>query len=150
MPRGLFLLLLLTACAAPDPFEFPRESDAHATLDPERDIVTTLADGHVVRLTDLPGAEDGEALSPDGRWMAFVGGATGIASVWVVAVPVDGGPAGAPIQLTNVGLEHVERRPGQAPQGFVPPPDLAPLRWQDDATIVWTAGGEQHRAELPR
>ncbi len=31
-------------------------------------------------------------------------------------------PGGAPVQLTNVGLEGIKRRPGQPPPGFVPPP----------------------------
>lgn len=152
MTRGLLLLLLLSACVGPGPGsdEPLPESDAHAVLDPNRDLFTTLDDGQVLRLTDLPGAEDGEALSPDGLWMAFVGGATGIASVWVVRVPTDGGPVSAPIQLTNVDLEHAARRPGHPPEGFVPPPDLAPLRWADDRTIVWTARGVEHRVELPR
>lgn len=150
MPRVLLLLILLSACAASESGDLPVESDAHAVLDPDRNIHATLDDGRVVQLTDLPGAEDGEALSPDGRWMAFVGGATGIASVWAVEVPTDGAPAPAPIQLTNVGLERATRQPGVAPEGFVPPPDLAPLRWKDAHTIVWTAGGVEHQAELPR
>lgn len=152
MKRALLLALLplLGACDSPEPAGLLPESDAHATMDPERDLHVTLADGRAVQLTSLRGAEDAEALSPDGRWMAFVGGDTGIASVWAVRVPTDGGKAPAPVQLTNVGLEHQDRRPGQAPQGFVPLPDSGPLRWLDDRTIVWTAAGVEHRVEIPR
>ncbi len=148
MRRGLFLLILLLGCGPPPTGEPLPESDAHATLDPERDLHVEI-DGRIVQLTDLPGAEDGEARSPDGRWVAFVGGATGIASVWVVEVPNNGSPA-EPIQLTNVGLQDAPRRPGSPPDGFVPPPDRAPLRWKDTRTVAWTAAGVEYTAELPR
>ena len=136
----------LAACAEPGP---PSESDAHAVLDPDRDVWVDVA-GVLVRATDVPGAEDGEAVSPDGKHVVFVGGATGIASVWVAAVPAspDADPA-TPVQLTNVGLEHVRREPGQPPPGFVPPPDRGPLRWLDDRTVAWTAAGVEHTARLP-
>ena len=150
MTRSLLLLLLLCGCdAAPGPSLQP-ESDAHASMDPERDILLTQANGSVLQLTDLPGAEDSEALSPDGRWVAFVGGDTGIASVWAVQVPTDGGKAPPPIQLTNIGLETQRRAPGQAPVGFVPLPDDGPLRWLDARTVAWTAAGVEHTVELPR
>ena len=71
----------------------------------------------------------------------------GIASVWVTRVPAAGERPRTPTQLTNVGLV---RTPGQAPEGFVPPPDRGPLTWQDDHTVAWTAGGVQYTAELPR
>ncbi len=143
----LFLVALLAACTSPD--ELQPESDAHAVLDPERNIVLQSSDGPVL-VTDLPGAEDGEAISPDGSLVAFVGGATGIASVWIAPVPRPGEAPGAPTQLTNVGLESVRREVGQPPAGFVPPPDHGPLRWEDDRTIVWTAGGVVYRATVPR
>jgi hypothetical protein len=152
MRRSLSLpaLVLLGACAASDPATPLPESDAHAVMDPDRDLHLRLDDGRVVQLTDLPGAEDGEALSPDGRWVAFVGGDTGIASVWAVRVPAGGEKAPAPVQLTNVSLEHQPRTPGQAPEGFVPLPDDGPLRWIDARTIAWTAAGVEHRVEVPR
>ena len=103
----------------------PPESDAGAILDPDRDVHVRIADGTVVQVTDLPGAEDSEAVSPDGTHVAFVGGATGIASIWVAAVPAPGLPPATPHQLTNVGLEAQPRTPGQPPPGFVPPPDPA-------------------------
>lgn len=150
MNRGLLLLAFLAACTPAPPEGLPPESDAHAVMDPDRNLSATLEDGSVVQLTDLPGAEEAEATSPDGRWVAFVGGASGIASVWVVPVPRKGERAAAPIQLTNVGLEHVGRTPGQAPEGFVPTPEQGPLRWADERTIVWTARGQDHSVQVPR
>jgi hypothetical protein len=143
------LLLLLAGCASP-PQELLPESDAHAVMDPDRDVYVQLDDGTEVRASAMDGAEDSEALSPDGRWIAFVGGDTGIASVWVAEVPKPGQEPVAPIQLTNVGIEHQRRAPGQPPAGFVPPPDHAPLRWLDDRTIAWTAGGVEHTVEVPK
>ncbi|MCP4871347.1 MAG: hypothetical protein GY898_21770 [Proteobacteria bacterium] len=140
----LTLIVLLAACAPAGPGPLP-ESDAHATMDPDRDL---HVDG--VQVTDLVGAEDGEALSPDGAWIAFVGGATGIASVYAVALPGDDGVRAEPVQLTNVGLEHVARTPGKAPLGFVPPPDRGPVRWLDDRTVAWTAAGLEYTASVPR
>jgi hypothetical protein len=143
------LLLLLAACSSVEP-ELTPESDAHAVMDPERDIVLHDATGARIQVTDLEGAEDGETLSPDGRWVAFVGGETGIASVWVARVPAAGAPPHPPIQLTNVGLEARPRTPGQAPEGFVPPPDRGALRWAGDRTVTWTAGGVEYSAEVPK
>jgi hypothetical protein len=145
--RRLLLLTLLIGCApAGDP---PPESDAHAVLDPERDVVVRR-DGVGVRATEMAGAEDGEAVSPDGEWVAFVGGDTGIASVWAVRVPAPGAPPNKPVQLTNKGLQDQPRTPGQPPGGFVPPPDHGPLRWVDDRTVAWEAGGVTHTAAVPR
>lgn len=146
MQRLLLLPLLLAACAA-EPTALPPESDAHAVMDPERDITVEI-DGQTVRVTDLEGAEDGEAISPDGRLVAFVAASPeGIASVWVADVPAAGEQPISPLQLTNVGLE---RTPGQAPAGFVPPPDRGPVRWLDADTVAWTAEGREYTAELPR
>ena len=150
-PRLLLLpvLLLFTACSCPSE-ELPPESGAHAAMDPDRDVIVRLADGVEVRATAMEGAEDAEAVSPDGRQIAFVGGDTGIVSVWVAAVPKPGQEPGTPVQLTNVGLEYQRRVPGQPPEGFVPPPDRAPLRWLDARTVAWTAAGVEYTAEVPR
>ncbi|MES2644065.1 MAG: hypothetical protein V4850_31555 [Myxococcota bacterium] len=83
------------------------------------------------------GRPDRLALSPDGATLVYVGGHSGIASVW--AVPT---VAGAPRQLTNVG---VLPTPGGAPEGFVPPPERGPVRF-DGARIVWTAEGAERTA----
>lgn len=148
--RGfLLVLLLLAACTGPTD-ALPPESDAHALMDPDRDVHVVTVDGVRVKATDMEGAEDAEAVSPDGRWVAFVGGDTGIASVWLAPVPKPGEQPGTPIQLTNVGLERQPRTPGHAPEGFVPPPDHAPLRWLDARTVAWTAGGVEYTAEVPQ
>jgi hypothetical protein len=65
---------------------------------------------------------DRPALGPDGV-VAFVSGRTGIASVYVLR------PGQEPVQLTNVGLERLKRRPGEPPPGFVPPP-MGPLSFE--------------------
>ncbi|MDP2308093.1 MAG: hypothetical protein Q8P18_18865 [Pseudomonadota bacterium] len=83
------------------------------------------------------GRPDRLALSPDGSAVAYVGGHTGITSVW--ALPTRGG---VPRQLTNVG---VQATPGEAPLGFVPLPERGPVRF-DGASVVWTAEGTERRA----
>lgn len=125
------------------------ESDAGATIDPDRDIVLTWADGSRVQVTDLPGAEDGEALSPDGRHLAFLAAPNGLAAVFVTEVPGPGQPLGRPVQLTNVGLERARKAPGRMPDGFVPLPEQGPLRWRDARTIEWDAQGRIFSASLP-
>ena len=92
------------------------------------------------RLLTNRGSPDRPALSPDGRHVAFVSAATGIASVWLVRF--DGS---ALRQLTNQGLRRSGRR---APAGFVPVPDSAPPRFAD-GRLVWTVGGRRHAVELP-
>lgn len=147
----LFALSLVLACDASAPAtEMPPESDAGAVLEPERDVVLPI-DGALVQITSLPGAEELEVVSPDGRWVAFVSGTTGIASVWTVRMPSAADPKPTPVQLTNVGLESIERAPGQPPAGFVPVPETAKgLRWLDAHTIGWSAGGRTYSVEAPR
>ncbi len=92
-----------------------------------------VADGLVLaepRLTR--GRPERFALAPDGAELAFVSGASGLASLW--SLPTAGGE---PRQLTNVGLRPT---PGAAPAGFVPPPDRGPPRFLGDH-LVWTAQG---------
>lgn len=91
-------------------------------------------------IVDAGGRPDRVAVSPDGTTVAFVWGITGIASVWTV--PSAGGAP--PSQRTNVGLEDAPRRPGEAPAGFVPPPDSGPPRFDGD-DLVWTAQGREWR-----
>lgn len=73
------------------------------------------------------GSADRAVLSPDGRWVAFVYAPAGTAAVGVV--PFEGG---APIQLTNVGVERRKHAPGAPPEGFVPVPA--------DASFVFVGG----------
>jgi hypothetical protein len=126
------------------------DSDAHAVIDPDRDVYLRLPDGTRIQVSDLPGPEDGEAVSPDGQWVAFLGGATGIASVYAAPIPRPGEKPRPALQLTNVGLERQPKTPGRMPEGFVPPPDKGPLYWADARTVAWTAAGIEYRAELPR
>lgn len=86
------------------------------------------------------GAPDRVAISADGERVAWVSGATGIASVW--AMPFAGGPA---VQLTNRDLVRV---PGVEPVGFVPPPHLGPLQIEDDV-VRWTSPAGPHEVPLP-
>jgi hypothetical protein len=60
----------------------------------------------------------------------------------VLVAPFDGGPA---VQLTNRGLA---RPDGGPPLGFVPPPHLEPLRF-DDGALTWDSADGPHRAALP-
>lgn len=146
----LFVALLIGCSAPPPASEVPPESDAGVPLEPERDVVLPV-DGRLVQVTDLPGAEELEVRSPDGAWVAFVSGTTGIASVWAVPMPTADVPKPTPVQLTNVGIERTKRTPGQPPAGFVPVPETANgLRWVDDRTVAWTAGGQEYSVEVPR
>lgn len=89
-------------------------------------------------LVEAGGRPDRISLSPDGATVAFVWGITGIAGVWTVPAAGDTPPS----QLTNIGLEDAPRRPGEAPEGFVPPPDAGPPRFEGD-DLVWTAQGRE-------
>lgn len=149
-PATLLGLAALFGCAPALPAsQIPPESDAGALLEPDRDAVVAR-DGRLVQVTALPGAEELEVVSPDGAWVGFVAGASGLAAVWAAPMPV-GDALGTPVQLTNVGLESVPRVPGQPPPGFVPVPDAdRGLRWRDDRTLVWTAAGVEHSVQVPR
>jgi len=59
----------------------------------------------VKRLTDMPGAEESPAISPDGKAVAFVALTGGRRQIWVV--PTDGG---APRAITNDDADHYEPR----------------------------------------
>ena len=119
-------------------------------MEPERNVVLPI-DGHLVQVTNLPGAEELEVVSPDGTWVAFVSGTTGLASVWAQPLPTGAVPEPIPIQVTNVGLERVRRTLGQPPEGFIPVPDRANgLRWIDDRTLAWSAQGVGYTAAVSR
>jgi Tol biopolymer transport system component/DNA-binding winged helix-turn-helix (wHTH) protein len=57
------------------------------------------------RLTDFVGLEGEPAISPDGRFVAFVADTTGQRQIWVMTI---GG--GAPLQLTQDAAEHAGPR----------------------------------------
>jgi Tol biopolymer transport system component len=59
----------------------------------------------VKRLTDMPGAEESPAISPDGKVVAFVALTGGRRQIWVV--PTAGG---APRAITNDDADHYEPR----------------------------------------
>jgi dipeptidyl aminopeptidase/acylaminoacyl peptidase len=120
-------------------FAFVRESSRELRTEI---LAVELSDGawSAPRLLADEGTPDLVSISPDGRLVAFVAGAGGIASVFVV--PFDGG---APVQLTNVGL----RREGEGPPpAFVPIPLRDPPRFEGDR-LVWTARDGAHEAVLP-
>lgn len=77
------------------------------------------------------GRPDRLALGPDGT-LAFVSGASGLASVWVLP------PEGEARQLTNRGLVPT---PGRAPAGFVAPPTRAAPRFHGDR-LRWDTRGQ--------
>lgn len=150
-PVLLTFLLALAGCGTAVPAdEVPPESDAGVVLDEQRDAIVAV-DGRLVQVTDLPGAEELEVVSPDGTWVAFVSDTTGLASVWAVRVPAEGQARHTPVQLTNVGVEKQKRVPGQAPRGFVPVPETdGGLSWADAQTVTWTAQGRTYSVEVPR
>jgi hypothetical protein len=90
-------------------------------------------------VTDV-GRPDRPALSLDGQRVAYVSGATGVSSVYIV--PFDGG---TPRQLTNASLT---RQPGMPPDGFVPPPHRGPPVFLAD-TLVWDAPDGPQSVALP-
>ena len=88
----------------------------------------------------LVGGEDPlqAVLSPDGRRVAYVSGASSISAVYIVDF---GG--GFPEQLTNTELVRI---PGQEPIGFVESPSQG-LAFEDDA-LVWEGETQTHRVAL--
>lgn len=89
------------------------------------------------------GNPDRVSLAADGARVAFVSGKSGLASLW--AVPFVGG---APVQLTNGGVEKQPRAPGLPPFGFVPPPHREPPRWEGKV-LRWTSPAGEHEVALP-
>ena len=124
------------------------ESDAGAIMDPDRDIHVNRG-AQRVRVTELPGAEDGEVLSPDGGRIAFLAAPDGIAGIFVVAIPQVGGALQTPMRLTNQGLRDKPKSAGRMPEGFTPLPETAPLRWLNNKTIAWEAQGRTWTVEVP-
>jgi hypothetical protein len=123
--------------------------ETSVNLELNRDIYIDTESGERIQVTAMEGAEDCEALSPSGKWMAFVGARTGIASVYVARVPDrPGDPVNEPVQLTNVGLEDVQRQPGKPPEGWVAAPTTGGITWTGDQEIAWDANGRRHTVDL--
>lgn len=90
------------------------------------------------------GAPDRLALSDDGRQLAWVASLDGLPALFTS--PAE--PGARPVPLTNVGLQ---RRKGQAPDGFVPPPvHEGDLRFDGD-DLHWDspAGAQRVRWRQP-
>ena len=107
----------------------------------ETDLWALAMDGGVpVQITDWRGSEDRPVVSPDGAWVAFVSGHTGVASWYVLDLPTPGEivPVERARQLTNVNLG--PRRPGFARTGFTPPPSGLDYSWSESG-ISWRAEG---------
>ena len=81
-------------------------------------------DGSLQAVTLVVGGRPGR-LALGGAMLGWVASPEGLPQVFVA--PVDG--SAAPRALTNVGLTRV---PGRAPEGFVPPPLGASLRFDGD------------------
>jgi Tol biopolymer transport system component len=62
---------------------------------------TVSSNVRVHRLTDWTGLEDAPAISPDGRWLAFVSNVSGSRQIWVRLMA-----GGAPLQLTRDAADH--------------------------------------------
>lgn len=119
--------------ASGDRFAFVHRDDGHTVS------VLTLGEWDRTWPAVDEGSPDRVAMSPDGEWVAFCSGLTGVASVY--AMPFEG----EPVQLTNVGLDWT---PGVEPQGFVAPPHRGPLRFEG-RRIVWTSPQGEHAVDLP-
>lgn len=74
---------------------------------------------------------DRAVLSEDGTRVAWVSGASGLASVWISEVEVDA----IPVQLTNRG---VTPTPGARPEGWTPPPHDHSLAFDGD-WLAWNS-----------
>ncbi len=97
---------------------------------PRPTVQNPLSNAQFMRLTDFDGAETNPAISPDGKFVAFIGERSGTFDIWLVQA--DGG------SLVNL----TQGRIGDA---------RAPLRaigFSGDGSEVWSAGTESRRIRL--
>ena len=95
-------------------------------------VVLNVEVDRVLRFAiDDHGNPDRVVVSPDGRFVAYVSAAGGVAGVWVARVA-----DGARIALTNQGLPRSE---GGPPPGWIPPPRGDDLRF-DAGRLTWDGG----------
>lgn len=107
-------------------------------------LVSVPPNGEARPVVEWIGSEDRPSFSPEGMRLAFVSGRTGIASVYIVDLNSAGSE---PVQITNAGLENVERLPGEPPDGFIPPPDRDSIKWAENK-LSWTSDGEVYEIEV--
>ncbi len=121
---------------------------------PETVVSVTSCDGdsgwgEPRTIVEGAGSPDRVAISPDGAWVVWVSGASGVAALW--AAPFGGGD---PVQLTSRGVDRSQASPGSPPTGFVAPPHQGPptVVLGDDGTYraVWQTPDGEHSVELPR
>jgi eukaryotic-like serine/threonine-protein kinase len=99
-------------------------------LRPRSTVQNPLSNAQFTRLTDFDGAETNPAISPDGKFVAFIGDRGGTFDIWLVQA--NGG------SLANL----TQGRIGDA---------RAPLRaigFSGDGSEVWSAGTENRRLRM--
>jgi hypothetical protein len=128
---------------------------AHAPkLRPETVVSVLSCDGdrwgEPRTLAEGPGSPDRVAISPDGAWVAWFSGASGVASLW--AAPFDASPGDAH-QYTNASIDKALGSPGTAPPGFVPPPHQGPPTLEplegDRYRVSWSSPDGEQGVVLP-
>ena len=126
---------------------------AHAPVARPETVVATMACtdgawGEPAALAEGEGAPDRVGISPDGAWVVWFSGASGLPSLW--AAPFEGGD---PTQLTNVEVDPAGASPGQPPAGFVPPPPRGTPTVETVTAggylVRWDSPQGEQRVELP-
>ncbi len=107
-------------------------------------VISIPPEGDARPAIEWAGTEDRPLFSPDGSHLAFVSGRTGIASLYVLDLRYS---EQEPLQMTNVGLEEVERPAGRPPEGFVPPPERDSMTWEGNI-LTWRSGGDVYQLEV--
>jgi serine/threonine protein kinase/Tol biopolymer transport system component len=100
------------------------------TRQPPRTVQNPLSNAQFARLTDFPGAETNPAISPDGRFVAFISDRSGMFDIWL-------------IQANGGGLANLT----QGRLGDVRGP-LRAIGFSGDGSEVWSSGTEARRLRL--